>query len=107
MVDAGVTHRKCVALVALAGDDDANQSVAIGGTVLNPSLRIIARVHSPIARANLESFRKIELINPFEVFAHNLGLDMGAPETLRIIEWLSGLPGGLRGSPRACRAATG
>ncbi len=99
LVDAGVTHRKCVALVALAGDDDANQSVAIGGTVLNPSLRIIARVHSPIARANLESFRKIELINPFEVFAHNLGLDMGAPEKLRIIEWLSGLPGGLRPSP--------
>ena len=99
LVDAGVTHRKCVALVALAGDDDANQSVAIGGTVLNPSLRIIARVHSPIARANLESFRKIELINPFEAFAHNLNLDMGAPEKLRIIEWLSGLPGGLRPNP--------
>lgn len=42
------------------------------------SLRIIARVHSPIARANLESFRKNELINPFEVFAHNLGLDARA-----------------------------
>lgn len=99
LVDAGVTHRKCLAMVALAGDDDTNQSVAIGGTVLNPSLRIIARVHSQIARANMESFKKIELINPFEAFANNMRLDMGAPDKLRVVEWLSGLPGGARPSP--------
>lgn len=95
LVDAGVTHRKCMAMVALAGNDDSNQSVAIGGTVLNPSVRIIARVHTPIAKANLESFRNIELINPYELFANNISLDLGHPEKLRVIEWLSGLPGGL------------
>lgn len=99
LVDAGVTNRKCIALIALAGDDDTNQSVAIGGTVLNPSLRIIARVQSQIARDNLESFRKIETINPFESFANNLSLDMGSPEKLRVVEWLSGLPGGVRPVP--------
>ena len=99
LVDAGVTHRRCVALVALAGDDDTNQSVAINGTVLNPSLRIVTRVHTPIARANLESFRNIELINPFESFAANIRLDMGSAEKLRVIEWLSGLPGGWRPEP--------
>ncbi len=99
LVDAGVTHRKCVAMVALSGTDDTNQSVAIGGTVLNPSLRIIARVHTQIAQANLESFRNIELINPFQSFANNINLDMGSPERLRVIEWLSGLPGGVRPEP--------
>ena len=99
LVDAGVTHRKCVAMVALAGNDDTNQSVAIGGTVLNPSLRIITRVHTPIAQANLESFRNIEPINPFQTFANNISLDMGSPERLRVIEWLSGLPGGVRPEP--------
>ena len=99
LVDAGVTHRKCMAMVAIAGNDDSNQSVAIGGTVLNPSVRIIARVHTPIARANLESFRNIELINPYELFAGNIRLDLGNPEKLRVIEWLSGLPGGLRPDP--------
>jgi len=99
LVDAGVSHRKCMAMVALAGNDDTNQSVAIGGTVLNPSLRIIARVHTPIAQANLESFRNIELINPFQSFANNIKLDMGSPERLRVIEWLSGLPGGMRPEP--------
>ncbi len=99
LVDAGVTHRKCMAMVALAGNDDANQSVAICGTVLNPSLRIITRVHTPIALANLESFRNIEPINPFQSFANNIRLDMGSPERLRVIEWLSGLPGGVRPEP--------
>lgn len=99
LVDAGVTQRKCMAMVALAGNDDSNQSVAIGGTVLNPSLRIITRVHTPIAQANLESFRNIEIINPFQSFANNINLDMGSPERLRVIEWLSGLPGGRRPEP--------
>ena len=99
LVDAGINHRKCVAMVALAGNDDTNQSVAIGGTVLNPSVRIIARVHTRIARANLETFRNIELINPFESFAKNIGLGLGSSEKLRVIEWLSGLPGGLRPDP--------
>ena len=94
LVDAGVGHRKCTAMVALAGDDDSNQSVAICGTVLNPSLRIIARVHTPIAQANLESFRNIDLINPFQSYANNIGMHIGSPERLRVIEWLTGLPGG-------------
>lgn len=96
LVDAGVTHRKCIALIALAGDDDSNQSVAIGGTVLNPSARIIARVHTQIAQANLESFKNIEIINPFVAFSNNIALDLGSPDKLRIIEWLSGLPGATR-----------
>ena len=99
LVDAGLTHRKCLAMVALAGNDDTNQSVAIGGTVLNPSVRIIARVHSQIARANLESFRNIEAINPYEAFAGNISMDLGSPEKLRVIEWLSGLPGSMRPQP--------
>ena len=94
LVDAGVTHRRCMAMVAVAGDDDTNQSVAICGTVLNPSLRIIARAHAPIAQTNLQSFRNIELVNPFATFASNIELDMGSTARLRAIEWLSGLPGG-------------
>jgi Trk K+ transport system NAD-binding subunit len=93
LVDAGVTHRRCLAMVALAGDDETNQAVAICGMVLNPSLRIITRVHTPIAQANLESFRNIEPVNPFQSFASNISRDMGSPDRLRVIEWLSGLPG--------------
>ena len=99
LVDAGVTHRKCVAMVALVGNDDYNQSVAICGAVLNPSVRIIARVHTPVAKANLESFKNIEQINPYELFAGNIRLDLCNPEKQRVIWWLSSLPGGQRPDP--------
>ena len=93
LVDAGLTHRQCQAMVVLSGDDDTVQAVAIGGTALNPGLRIIARARSAMAAGNLEAFNRIEIVNPFETFAYNLGQDLSAPEKLFVEEWLTGLPG--------------
>ncbi|MDR2710692.1 MAG: NAD-binding protein [Burkholderiales bacterium] len=96
LVDAGVTHPQCQAMVVLAGDDDTAQAVAIGGSTLNPNLRVIARARSEMAVANLEPFQKIEVVNPYETFASNLGQDFSAPEKLQVGEWLTGLPGAKR-----------
>ncbi|MDR0588672.1 MAG: NAD-binding protein [Burkholderiales bacterium] len=96
LVDAGVTHPQCETLVAIAGDDETTQAVAISGTALNPSLRIIARARSEMAASNLESFNKIELVNPFESFAFNLGQAFSAPEKLQLEDWLTGIPGAAR-----------
>lgn len=96
LVDAGLTHRQCKVMVVLSGDDDTVQAVAIGGTALNPSLRIIARARSAMAASNLEAFPRIEIVNPFETFAHNIGQDLAAPEKLFVEEWLTGLPGTAR-----------
>lgn len=96
LVDAGLTHRMCQAMVVLSGDDDTVQAVAIGGTALNPGLRIIARARSAMAAGNLEAFPRIEIVNPFQTFAHNLGQDLHAPEKLFVEEWLTGLPGTAR-----------
>ncbi|MCL2310762.1 MAG: NAD-binding protein [Proteobacteria bacterium] len=96
LVDAGVTHAQCQAMVVLAGDDDTSQAVAIGGSAMNPNLRIITRARSEMAVANLESFNRIEIVNPYETFALNLGQDFSAPEKLQVREWLTGLPGARR-----------
>ncbi|MFT4173660.1 MAG: NAD-binding protein [Rhodocyclaceae bacterium] len=96
LVDAGVTDRMCQTMVALCGNDEIVQSVAVSGTILNPGLRIIARVTSLIAEENLDPFPRIETVNAFETFASNIGFDLGAPEKLRVEEWLTGLPGSLR-----------
>ncbi len=96
LVDAGVTHSQCQTMVVLAGDDDTAQAVAIGGSALNPNLRIITRARSEMAVANLESFHSIEIVNPYETFAFNLGQDFSAPEKLYVEEWLTGLPGSRR-----------
>ncbi|MDR2174054.1 MAG: NAD-binding protein [Burkholderiales bacterium] len=96
LVDAGVTHSQCLTMVVLAGDDDTAQAVAIGGSALNPNLHIITRARSEMAVANLESFHSIEIVNPYETFAFNLGQDFSAPEKLQVREWLTGLPGAKR-----------
>ncbi|MGC3964807.1 MAG: NAD-binding protein [Rhodocyclaceae bacterium] len=96
LVNAGVTSRMCQVMVVLSGNDETVQSVAVSGTILNPGLRIIARVTAPIATENLDPFPRIETVNAFESFASNIGLDLGSPEKLRIEEWLTGLPGSAR-----------
>ena len=91
--DAGVTHPRCQALIVLVGDDEAAQAIAIGASSLAPGLPIIARVHSALASANLDSFSDISVINPFESFALNLEMALATPAVLWVEEWLSSVPG--------------
>lgn len=92
LVDSGILKPNCLGLMALAGDDGANQAIAIGARTLNPKLRIVARVKSNVAKVNLEAFGGVHVINPFETFATNVALDLAAPEVLRLEEWLTDAP---------------
>jgi len=94
--DAGIAKPECRAVLALTGDDEANQSIAIGTRVLDPATRVIARVVDPVVHANLTEFGGVRIINPFQVFAANLELAFVAPEVLQVEEWLTGAPGGQR-----------
>ncbi|MBK9218353.1 MAG: NAD-binding protein [Uliginosibacterium sp.] len=91
--DAGVTHPRCKALVVMVSEDEVAQAVAIGASALNPRLPVIARVHSALARDNLEGFGNITVIDPFETFGTNLRLSISAPAVLWVEEWLSSVPG--------------
>ena len=53
---AGIRSPHCLGLIALAGEDGVNQAIAIGARVLNPSILIVARAKSAVAKVNLESF---------------------------------------------------
>lgn len=90
--DAGIARKYCAGLIALTGDDKANQAIAIGARTLQPKLRVIARVKSEIAKVNLEAFGDVAVVNPFETFASNVALDLDAPEVLRLEEWLTAAP---------------
>ncbi|MDQ7990852.1 MAG: NAD-binding protein [Candidatus Dactylopiibacterium sp.] len=93
LVDAGVRHPLCRALIVLVSDDEVAQAIAIGTSALNPQLPVLARVHGALAQTNLESFPNITVINPFTTFATNLGLALSAPAVLWVEEWLSSVPG--------------
>ncbi|TAG77618.1 MAG: hypothetical protein EAZ21_14520 [Betaproteobacteria bacterium] len=90
--DAGIYKRECRGLIALTGDDKANQAIAIGARTLRPELHVMARVKTDAARINLESFGGVDVINPFDTFAQNVALDLDHPEVLRLEEWLTATP---------------
>jgi Trk K+ transport system NAD-binding subunit len=93
LVDCGIRSPYCLGLIALAGEDAVNQAIAIDARVLNPSIPIIARAKSAVAKVNLESFGGVAVINPFETFAYNLGVSLRAPEIVQIEDWVTATDG--------------
>jgi Trk K+ transport system NAD-binding subunit len=96
---AGIAKPECRAVLALTGDDEANQTIAIGTRVLDPATQVIARVVDPVMQANLAEFGGVLVINPYESFATNVGLGLAAPEVLQLEEWLTAAPGADRPEP--------
>jgi Trk K+ transport system NAD-binding subunit len=90
---AGLRHRHCRGVLALTNDENANLAIAIAARLLNPELAVLARADSPMAVANMASFGTQHIVNPFERFAEYLGLAIEAPHTIRLLEWVTGLPG--------------
>jgi Trk K+ transport system NAD-binding subunit len=96
---AGIAKPECRAVLAITGDDEANQSIAIGTRVLDPSTLVIARVADPVVHANLEEFGGVHVVDPFRTFAANVGMAFAAPAVLQLEEWLTGAPGTDRPEP--------
>lgn len=89
---AGLRMPNCAGLVALAGDDEVNQSIAISARVIARQAQVLARVKSAGARETLEAVGDVFVVNPFETFAVNFGMALRQPDMLRLEDWLSGVP---------------
>lgn len=90
---AGVRMPNCAGLVALTSDDSTNQAIAIGAKVLARELPVLARVKSPGARETLDAIGDVTIVNPFEALGTNFGIALAQPDTLRLEDWLTGVPG--------------
>ncbi|MCC6197618.1 MAG: NAD-binding protein, partial [Burkholderiales bacterium] len=90
---SGIRSPHCQGLIALAGEDAVNQTIAIDARVLNPQILIVARAKSHVAKVNLESFGGVAVVNPFETFAVNLAVSLRAPQIVQLEDWLTGTPG--------------
>ncbi len=89
----GLRHPRCRGVLALTNDDNANLAIAIATRLLNPQLVVLARAENVTTVDNMASFGTHHIINPFERFAEYLGLAIEAPHTIRLLEWVTGLPG--------------
>jgi Trk K+ transport system NAD-binding subunit len=102
---AGVRKPECRAVLALTRDDEVNQAVAIGARVANPTVPVVVKVTTDLARGNLEAIGGVQIVDPFQAFAENLKLDFTSPTVLQVEEWLTGVPGSRR--PESLRLPRG
>jgi len=89
---AGITNSYCVGVIALTNGDQTNLMIALSAYLLNPGLRVLARAESAEIEANIRSFGKNEVINPFETFAGRLALAIHSPGMYTLFTWMTGIP---------------
>lgn len=90
---AGLRNRQCRGVLALTSDDRANLAVAVAARLLHPGVRVIGRAHSPDVTEAMATAGVAEIINPYREFAERLTIAMRAPDTHRLLTWLTGTPG--------------
>ncbi len=89
---AGITHPFCKGVIALTDSDQTNLMVSLTAHLLKPDLRVLARAESSEAVANIRSFGKNEVINPFETFAGRLAMALHSPGMYTLYTWMTGIP---------------
>jgi voltage-gated potassium channel len=90
LIDAGITHPKCLGVVALSADDDLNLKIAVMARFLNPAAQVICRLTSVDHQKRLADIEGVMVINPFELFATQLRLTVNAPQLHTLSEWFVG-----------------
>jgi Trk K+ transport system NAD-binding subunit len=99
LVNAGVQHPKCKAVIALTGDEDVNLKIAVVTRFMNPDVPVICRSTSPRHQEQLAAIENITVINPFEIFAQLLSMAMTSPRLHNLNSWLVGSKSVTLGKP--------
>ena len=90
LLDAGVKHPLCRAIVVLTGSDELNLKIAVMTRFLNADLRIICRDTDAEHRELLATVGGVTLISPFEIFAQQLDAAVYTPLLRAWEDWLVG-----------------
>ncbi len=90
--EAGLLSKRCLGVVALTDDDEANLKIAITTKLLSPHLPVICRAETHDAQSNMASFGTNHIINPFDTFGDRLALALHSPGTHLLHQWLTSVP---------------
>ncbi|MEW8028582.1 MAG: NAD(P)-binding protein [Candidatus Thiodiazotropha sp.] len=99
LVDAGVKHPQCKAVIALTGDEEVNLKIAVMARFMNPEVHIICRSTSTKHEEHLSPLYNVTIINPFEIFAQLLSMAITAPRLHNLNSWLVRAKGVQLGKP--------
>jgi Trk K+ transport system NAD-binding subunit len=87
---AGLTHPKCLGVVALTDNNETNLKVAIVAKLLRPELRVVCRADSHEVAANMASFGTDHIYDPFDTFALHIAIAIESPQVIHLQNWLMG-----------------
>lgn len=90
---AGLGHRACEGVVALAGDDEANLDVVMTASLLRPDLPVLARSSSRDVADRMRAFHVQEVVNPLDRFGDHLRILFRSPSAYQLMIWLTSAPG--------------
>lgn len=93
LVAAGISLTNCIGVVALSPNEDLNLKITVMTKFLNPAAQVICRASSTGKQQHLEAMEGVTVINPFELFATQLGLAVSAPQLYGLNEWFVGASG--------------
>ncbi len=89
LIRAGLLNPYCSGVLALTNDDECNLAVVMTAALLRPDLPVVARTTSRSIAARMRDFGDPRIIDPFDLFGDELLLDVTAPDTARLINWLT------------------
>ena len=93
LLEAGLKHPLCAAVVALTEVNETNLKVAIAAKLMHPEVKVVCRADSHEVEANMASFGTDYIYDPFDIFGAYLGMAIATPCLTLMRDWLSGLQG--------------
>ncbi len=90
---AGLTHPRCVGVLALTDDDEANLATVQAVHLLRPGLPVIARAAGPATGERMRALGDPTVVDPFDAFGDRLRLILRSPVLAQLFEWLVSPPG--------------
>ncbi|MEZ5184378.1 MAG: NAD-binding protein [Candidatus Nanopelagicales bacterium] len=86
---AGLAHPDCAGIIALTNDDEANLAIAMAAGLLRPSLPVVCRTLKDELIERMRAFGEPMIVDPFNLFGDGLMLGVRAPQTARLLNWLT------------------
>lgn len=85
---AGLEHRRCLGVLALTDDDEANLSVVQAAHLLRPELRVVARASTMAVAERMRAFGDPTVVDPFDAFGDRLRVILRTPALSQLFDWL-------------------
>lgn len=87
LVEAGIRHANCKALIILLKDEDSVLKIAVVARFLNPDIRIICRATEQRHKEHLRELEGVTVIDPFEIFAQLISMAITNPPLHNLNSW--------------------